>query len=348
MERGTAMKFTVGYQQREDSSFLKSIIAHKDGIHEVYFAFGDFANGRGKPNEKEGLLACEADQRTLLDLALLREEGIALNILFNANCYGRESESRAFFHRVGDTVDFFVSRYGLASVTTASPLIAKFIKENFENIRVRASVNMEIGTEEGMDYLADRFDSFYMKRELNRNFPAIRRLKKWCDENGKELFMLANSGCLNFCSSHIFHDNLVAHEKEILAMDNAYAYRGTCWEYLAKSEKRYALVQKTNYVRPEDLSLYEGLFTAAKLATRVNASPERVLEAYMAEKYIGSPLELLEPNHAGAIYPLYLDNSRFPSDFAQKVGNCTKDCENCGYCKQVYENAIINLEEDLC
>ncbi len=342
------MKFTVGYQQREDASFLESIIAHKAHIHEVYFAFGDFANGRGRPNDKAGLLSCEADHRTLVDLALLREQGIALNILFNANCYGRESESRAFFHRIGETLDLFVTRYGLSSVTTASPLIAKFVKENFEGVRVRASVNMEIGSREGMDYLADRFDSFYMKRELNRNFPAIRRLKKWCDENGKELFLLANSGCLNFCSSHIFHDNLVAHESEILAMDNAYLYRGTCWEYLARAEHGYALVERTNYIRPEDISLYVGLVTAAKLATRVNASPERVLEAYIKGKYVGSPLELLEPNHAGAIYPRYLDNRRFPADFAERVGNCDKNCEACGYCKQVYENATINLEEGLC
>ena len=160
--------------------------------------------------------------------------------------------------------------------------------------------------------------------------------------------MLANSGCLNFCSSHIFHDNLVAHESEIAAMDNAYLYRGTCWDYLSRPENQYALVARTNYVRPEDLTLYEGLVTAAKLATRVNALPERVLAAYMEGKYIGSPLELLEPSHASAIYPKYLDNRRFPSDFAERVGNCDKRCEECGYCKQVYENAIINLEENLC
>ena len=36
-----------------------------------------------------------------------------------------------------------------------------------------------------------------------------------CDAEGKELYMLANSGCLNNCSAHVFHDNLVAHEAQI-------------------------------------------------------------------------------------------------------------------------------------
>ena len=71
---------------------------------------------------------------------------------------------------MGSTIDYIKRTYGLASVTTTSPLIAKFIKENFAEIDVRASVNMGIGTIEGMDYVKDFFYSFYMKRELNRDF----------------------------------------------------------------------------------------------------------------------------------------------------------------------------------
>lgn len=32
------MKYSVGYQMREDSDFLDSIIANKEHIHEVYFS----------------------------------------------------------------------------------------------------------------------------------------------------------------------------------------------------------------------------------------------------------------------------------------------------------------------
>ena len=52
-------------------------------------------------------------------------------------------------------------KIGINSVTVTSPVIAKFFKANFEALEVRASVNMEIGTPEGMDYLTDSFDSFY-------------------------------------------------------------------------------------------------------------------------------------------------------------------------------------------
>jgi hypothetical protein len=130
-------------------------------------------------------------------------------------------------------IDYISREYVLSSVTTSSILIAKFIKSNFEDIDVRASVNMEIGSVEGMSYVSDYFDSFYVRRELNRNLPMLLRLRKWCDENGKQMYLLANSGCLNNCSAHIFHDNLVAHEAEISAMDNGYQFRGVCWDFLS-------------------------------------------------------------------------------------------------------------------
>ena len=109
---------------------------------------------------------------------------------------------------------------------------------------------MEIGTIQGMDYLAEYFDGYYMKRECNRNFDVIKNLKNWCDNNGKTLHLLANSGCLNYCSAHTFHDNLVSHEAEIMKMDNCYVFSGVCYEYLKKYEKRISLVRDTNFIRP--------------------------------------------------------------------------------------------------
>lgn len=344
MGRKTEMKFAIGYQMCPTTDFIERILHYKERVYEVYFSFGDMPNGRHRQTEGSDLLPHEITLRQLSDLSLLADGDIPLNLLFNAACYGKDTASRAFFVKIGNTVDYLASHLPLRSVTTTSPLIAKFIKENFPVLSVRASVNMEIGTPEGMDYLADRFDSFYVKRELNRDFAALRRLKSYADANGKELLMLANSGCLNYCSSHVFHDNMVAHESDIMTMDNAYDYRGTCWEYLKNEEKRHVLVQGTNYVRPEDIHLYEGLVVAAKLATRVNRSPIRVLEAYMTGKHLGSICDLLEPNHSGAIYPSLLDNSLFPADFALRVGNCDKRCESCGYCKEVYKNATIQLD----
>ncbi len=339
------MKFMVGYQHMADSSLIDAMLQFHEDIYEVYFSWSDIPNGRGLSIEALRLSPFEFQNRQLFELGILSKNRIRLNLLLNGNCYGAQSLSRAFFSKTGNVIEYLSERINLQSVTTTSPVIAKFIKKNFPELKVSASVNMEIGSTQGMDYVAEYFDGYYMQREFNRNLPTIRRLKQWCDANGKELYMLANSGCLNHCSVHNFHDNLVAHEDEIMAMDNAFDFRGICHDYLARKEKQISIIRDTNFVRPEDLYLYEPYFSAVKLATRSNRNPAAVLEAYVGRKYVGNVTELLEPNHAESFYPDILENSNFPPGFAEKLMSCDKDCNQCGFCEQVFEEVKINLEK---
>ena len=174
------MKYIVGYPIKENKDFLNTVIESKESISEVYFSWGDIPNGRSALSIDETSTPFEMQKRQEKDLRLLSSEGIKLNMLFNANCYGRDSESRAFFYKIGNLIDYIQREFGLSSVTTSSPLIAKFIKENFEGIDVRASVNMEIGSIEGISYVSDLFDSFYVRRELNRDTFACRFHRTIC------------------------------------------------------------------------------------------------------------------------------------------------------------------------
>jgi len=332
------LKFSVGYQLFSDNVFLDKIITAKNDISEVYFSWADFPNGRNNQLKQKDLNPIEAHQKQMADLKKLADNGIFLNLLFNATCYGKDSQSRAFFEKIGDTVDFIIENYGLSCVTTTSLLIAKFIKNNFPSLDVRASVNMSVGSCDAAEYIKDYFDSFYLKRELNRNFVEIRKLKSWCTDNGKQLYALANSGCLNNCSVHSFHDNLVSHESEISKMDNGYEFSGVCHEYLKKPGKLSTLFDNTGFVRPEDIYLYEKLFSSVKLATRVNANPVMVMKAYIDnKKHIGSVFDLLEPNHTVAIYPKFVENSRIEA---------VADDDELKYIN--IEKALINVEDKVC
>ena len=330
------MQFFVGYGVRADDRLTQEIADLKAGISEVYFSWGKTPSGRNDQTRSEGLTPWEAQAKQIEDLKFLHKEGLQFNLLFNANCYGDRAQARSFFEEVGETVEYVGGNFSLTSVTTTSPLVAKFLKQNFPQIEVRASVNMGIGSILGMEYLAEVFDSFYIKRELNRDLTALRSLRTWCDQNGKEMYLLANSGCLNDCSAHTFHDNLVAHEEGASKMDNGYQFTGVCKQYLGKEKNRGALLTATNYIRPEDTELYEGLVPAMKLATRVHENPSRVLRAYIErKKFVGNTASLLEPNHAGTIYPYVLENGKIE----RKIENG----------KLIYangENAFVKLEEN--
>ena len=91
----------------------------------------------------------------------------------------------------------------------------------------------------------------------------------------------------------------------------------------------------TNFIRPEDTVLYEGLFPALKLATRVSNDPVRILKAYIENRrFSGSIFDLLEPNHTNTLYPYLLDNSKITA----RVEN--QKLEYTGL-----ETALIELEE---
>ncbi len=340
---GATMQFSVGYNLMRADSLIDAVLLNKEHISEVYFSYGDFPNGRNLANNIKGYSREEAEHKLWQDLRLLSKNEIKLNLLLNGNCYGANALAREFYNKIGDTVELLREAVGLASVTTTSPLIAKFIKTNFKNIEVRASVNMEIGTPEGLDYLADNFDSFYLKREYNRNLSKIKAAREWCNQNGKGLYGLANSGCLNFCSTHVFHDNIVAHEEEIMQQDNGYEFKGQCHSYLENSEKRAEWLRITNFIRPEDVSLYEGLFDGLKLATRVSAAAPQIVRAYCGGSFSGPIHTLLEPNHGGLFKGTVVENKNIPSGFAEKVRSCNKNCIECGYCKEAQRKATINL-----
>ncbi len=338
------MKFSVGYRLTADGEWFRCLLTEKEHLKEIYFPWTGFSSGR-EETAPEGLSPFDAEAEKRRELKALHDAGIGMNLLLNGNCYGRDSLSRAFFLRLGDTLDEVTDTLGVSSVTTTSPVIAKFIGQNFGDLEVRASVNMEIGTPEGMTYLSEWFDAFYLAREYNRDFGAIRRMKNAAEAKGKKLCLLANSGCLNHCSAHHFHDNLVAHHGEIAEMDNAYDFQGVCWDYLRDLVHLDEYLRITNFIRPEDIHLYEEWFDCVKLATRASAHPERTLRAYIRGQYIGSVMNLLEPDHSGGVLPLLVENSAIPAEFAGTVGNCQKNCESCDYCRRVLRSALIQMEE---
>ena len=287
----------------------------------------------------------DAQRRLEEDLSVVKQHGVKLDLLMNANCYGAEAISQALDHRLASILDYLQDRVGgVDVVTTTSPFIAERIKLRYPETEVRASVNMWVGTVKAMEYLSDLFDSFYIQREYNRNLSHVRELHSWCLAHGKGLYMLGNSGCLNFCTGHTFHDNLVAHDREIARTCNVEGFQPhTCWRYLKKRENWPVFLQNS-WIRPEDIHHYEGLVDGVKLATRAHAHPGQVISAYMRQKFDGNLLDLCEPGYGPAFFPYMIDSTRIPPDFWEKTTSCSRKCHTCDYCKTVLEQALVRMQ----
>lgn len=339
------MKYSVGFQLYENGEepFSRIIDTYKEHISEVFFPWQDFATGRSAVATRHGYTDWTAQERTEEELFAIKNMGIKLDLLFNANCYGEYSISEKLANSVISVIEYLDGiGCGVDIITTASLAIAHTVKKHFPKIEVRASVNMRIGTVKGMEYVKDLFDSFHVQREYNRNLEHLKALKAWADANGKKLVMLANSGCFKDCSGQIFHDNLVAHESEICEVKNLDDFMPyVCWRALKDKNNWHMLLENT-WVRPEDIHNYEEIFDTVKLALRMHSLPGMVIDAYARRRYIGNTLDLFEPGFGRALTPFIIDNTAFPEDWFERTTKCDKQCHTCGYCKNVLEKVLID------
>ncbi len=337
------MTFAIGYQQRLDEPdlFVDLVGDYREHIAEVYFPWVGQASGRASLGHQRGYVDWTAQQRLEGDLQALRSMGVKLDLLLNANCYGRHAVSQHLESTVGSILEHLGQIVGgVDTVTTTSPAVAHIVKTHFPGVEVRASVNMRIGTIEAMRYVAHLFDSYYIQRDVQRDLAYVRQAKAWCDAAGKGLYMLANSGCLRCCPGQTFHDNMVAHDAEIDETLNLPGYSPhVCWN-LYRDRANWPAVLQSTWIRPEDLHHYDDIFPVVKLATRMHASPRLIVHAYAHRRYAGNLLDLMEPGLGPAFAPSVIDNARFPADWFARTSTCDRRCDRCEYCSEVLEAVL--------
>ena len=341
------MKFAVGYQlpEEDEEPFVDIVRDYREHILEVYFPWTDLPSGRASLASRRGYVDWTAQQRLEADLRAFREMGLQLDLLFNANCYGGKAASKFLQNQVLSVLEHLSNvAGGVDIVTTTSLAVARTVKHYLPDIDVRASVNMRIGTVQGMEYVKGLFDSYYLQRDRQRNIAYVERIRRWADQEQKLLCMLANSGCLRYCPGQTFHDNLVAHEQDVDEMDNIENWTPhVCWN-LYRDRANWPAILQATWVRPEDLHHYEKFFDVIKLATRMHANPRLVIHAYADQKYRGNLLDLFEPGFGPAFAPSIIDNTKFPDNWFEKTSTCKNECELCTYCKDVLEQTLVRFE----
>lgn len=338
------MKFAIGYPLRQPAcGFFACVEPLKHAVAELYFPWPGFASGRSSLGENGGYTDYTAQARLEEDLWAFRDAGIGLDLLLNANCYGEGALSLALEKKICSVLGYMAETVGLPEVvTTASPAIAHMLRQAYPTVRVRASVNMRVGTVEGMAYLSDLFDEYVVQRDYNRDLSRLALLREWAAAHGKGLSMLANSGCLRFCPGQTFHDNLVAHGTGVDQMANLPDFQAhTCRRYLKGHPEHFPAVMQATWVRPEDLHRYADLFDTVKLATRMHPAPWAVLAAYASARWDGNLLDLLEPGLSDTFSPQALDNRRIPNNWFDAALQCDKQCHRCNICASALTQALV-------
>ena len=82
------IKFAVGYQlpEGEEEPLVDIVRFYRDHIAEVYFSWLDQSSGRSSLINRRGMVNWSGQERMEQDLAAIRQMGVKLDLLFNANC----------------------------------------------------------------------------------------------------------------------------------------------------------------------------------------------------------------------------------------------------------------------
>ena len=143
------MKYAVGYQLSEGDEypFSELVEQYSESISEVYFPWLDIPTGRSAIASRHGYTNWDAQSCLVADLKKIRSLGKRIDLLFNANCYGRLAISEQLRNQVISVIEYINDTVGGTDiVTTTSPFIAETVKKVFPETEVRASVNMWLGT----------------------------------------------------------------------------------------------------------------------------------------------------------------------------------------------------------
>ena len=322
-------KLAVGWF--DNVSFIDTCTPYVPRIKEVFFAWPLVTASRPMddwtPNRKARIIA---------DLQWARSNGIELDTIFNANCYGDISLSETLADHVTDKLHE-MDAAGLfpEHLTTTSPFIATVVRQRFPQIKIRFSINMDIASEIALKYVDELYDEFYAGRNDHRSLDYIKRFSAWAQTHGKMMGIQANPGCLRNCPFHQFHNNLHGHNRMGQSAAGA-KFNFSVFRCRTNYERgNYEDFLRAIWIRPEDLPRYEPYVGVVKLATRRHPKPEQIIKAYATYSYNGDLAEIMDPCYK---FPMIIDNQALgASGLWPAVRDCpdANNCKSCGKCRDL-------------
>lgn len=179
-----------------------------------------------------------------------------------------------------------------------------------------------------------------LNRQLDRLEKTVRQVRTFFPKIKIEL--LANEGCLDFCPYKLSHDAYIG-LSNYLETDCTYQLNRQlgCMRLI---DEQPSQILRSPFIRPEDVSLYQDYADTIKICGRTLGSGflQRVIYAYVQEKYDGNLLDLLDAM-SWLAQALYIDNSSLSFDFVEILSLCDKQCTSCGFCHDLFSTISCPL-----
>lgn len=180
---------------------------------------------------------------------------------------------------------------------------------------------------------------------LNRNLDRLAELCLALHQRYPDIKIetLANEGCLFHCPYRLSQENcpVFFHEEEREAGLQQLSDRFGCIHFLENHPHK---ILQSPFIRPEDIELYLYHVDVIRLSGRMLGSHGlmHVIQAYQKRRHEGNLLGLLDAA-SWLAERFYIENSLLSFDFTSILSQCDNRCNQCGFCKEVFDSIASPL-----
>lgn len=360
------MKFSVGTNW--DPGLIEGLARHEE-VEDVYAKLAVDLVGGGRP----AYVIPKIDRRQAAEhIDACHARGIQFTYLLNASCVSGREFDRPWRRRFAELLDDLVSM-GVDRVTVALPYLVSVVKATHPDMLINVSSFAQVNSVER----ARRFASLGVD-EITVDFLSIQRDFKLLSAMARAVDVrfqvLGNHTCLHHCPSRMHHANLSSH-----ASQPDHEFERATLDYCVLNCLNTKLsdpveIIKSQWIRPEDLHLYEEIgIRKVKLVDRARSTDWilKVVDAYANRRTPGDNLmDILNAVGSGTLpyadfkyflkadaadetlastvgvlasNPFLFVDNRALDGFLERVKevDCTRtDCDVCGVCADVAARAV--------
>ncbi|MDX9720247.1 MAG: U32 family peptidase [Myxococcota bacterium] len=287
------MKFSVACNF--DPKLLEGLRPYP--VYEVYGKLPSDPFGGGRPS----FYLPQIERDALVDyVGLCHRQGIAFNYLLNASAMGNVEFTTEGQHKLEALLEW-LDEIGVDSLTVANVFFLRLIKRRFPRFKVRVSSHRYTDNARKIRFWVDNGADYIVISEVNihREFRVLEAMRRAAGET--ELQLIVNNWCRQDCAIAGNHAVCLSTASQQGSKGFPLDYSSILCNAMRLREPVHYL--RANWIRPEDLHLYESMgyenFKIVERNTPTQILVDRVA-AYHARRYDGNLLDLVQ-NYA---YPI--------------------------------------------
>lgn len=292
----------------------------------------------------------------------IRDLGLQFNYTMNASYIGTLKEIYEKEKLIKNYIKYLVD-IGVSTITVTLPIIAELIRE------VDDKIGIEVSTIAHLDSVA-QIQMWYEKYAItkvcnnvmkNREIAFLKNAALFCKKKDIVLTLIANEFCSNGTNNVIdcaggciYRDHCYSLQSEGYTKEDMYKMNGYPMSICNESRKHPVVWLKSNFIRPEDMSLYNKVGINHFKITGRTASfsyMKKVVSAYAEQKWDGNLIELWhnvsylsgDEKTEGKNDNIYISSKLLDGFLEYWFQNenhiCSQELcgETCGYCNDYYK-----------